>query len=961
MDLWIDRQNKKALQAIEDLFTKNACVKDLCFLATKFVDENFELLNLPGRLPTEPVQQEESQSREVDSRPISQIDNADDAQRLDSRNQSEPPQTNDEEAMETDENQQHGRQDILMSQEPSRFVFDLELREADDLIRLIIRAFEDDKTVVVKHALSACIAVLLQRSATIKDTQLFEKTVEEVTNKTWDTAVQVRKQAAVCLKDLLSDEKYVEQPIVEKAWLEGLLHQVVDNEATVSQQAVKFVIEYVFKGLNDVNSDRAWALMKRVEESSEYTRYLAICLTEHTSSASNATAVKSSGNLQDMINKLLKKLEQMALKDNCPAAAWMLLCELSYGAKKIKPECAEDTWPKLNLNSSDDRIPTYVAKVLANCCSQLNDERRNTLKEKIKWQLSHTRIATTHISAVCYALARLSDGVLPNGGNGNRSGLKEMAAFAKKYNDKLLQLLDKVVLRPTYSRIASRNAFTPALASQQTQQTQQSTPTVDPMKIIRAIYTVGELAQYAPTIDNNVFNFLRAGVVTDLIEDDVARAQTRLQSQQNRMSENGSQHTAMDDDNPVLPPGAIILPDSQSSSSQNTVAPASQHPTSINGEYLLSRGVRSAIFLTLGKFSIADENIAEAITARLAKQMREDRDHCIRNNLLVVMADIFRINTTAVSDHGPAMASCLRDPSVLIRKQALFLITSLLRDEYFKWDGQTMYFYLGALLDLEVEVREQVRASLMNVLLPKNPKMLINRFVEIMFYFNDVTHPNMTVSMQHEKENCPLPLDDRFALYGERRARDRMEIYKFMISTFSDVENLPLMCRIALEVFENITEERLRLYDEDEHTNERVYNRNVVCLLKDALNIVKSKDIVLTLQAGKKAGAAEELEEETEEANHMQAVAGDMIAHTFLKTINQEVLNRMFRLKDYLKKIPDLIELAKYTHSNILDIFEHYFEHFEKLIGNDSQRRGEVKSDLERIRKRAFPRQQPSA
>ena len=93
--------------------------------------------------------------------------------------------------------------------------------------------------------------------------------------------------------------------------------------------------------------------------------------------------------------------------------------------------------------------------------------------------------------------------------------------------------------------------------------------------------------------------------------------------------------------------------------------------------------------------------------------MRLDTDHCVRNNLLVVMADVFRMyvelararaqfgicerqiaaraffsNSTAVNEHGPAMASCLRDPSILIRKQAVFLITTLIRDEYFKWGGQ---------------------------------------------------------------------------------------------------------------------------------------------------------------------------------------------------------------------------------------------------------------------------------
>jgi hypothetical protein len=57
----------------------------------------------------------------------------------------------------------------------------------------------------------------------------------------------------------------------------------------------------------------------------------------------------------------------------------------------------------------------------------------------------------------------------------------------------------------------------------------------------------------------------------------------------------------------------------------------------------------------------------------------------------------------------------MRDPSVLIRKHAVFLVTTLIRDEYFKWKGQVMYFFLGALLDPDTSVREQVHASLVSL------------------------------------------------------------------------------------------------------------------------------------------------------------------------------------------------------------------------------------------------------
>jgi hypothetical protein len=137
----------------------------------------------------------------------------------------------------------------------------------------------------------------------------------------------------------------------------------------------------------------------------------------------------------------------------------------------------------------------------------------------------------------------------------------------------------------------------------------------------------------------------------------------------------------------------------------------------------------------------------------------------------------------------------MRDPSNLIRKHAVFLVTALVRDEYFKWKGQVVYFFLGALLDPDESVREQVHASLLNVLLPKFPNMLINFFVQAMFHLNDVVHPAMAITIKREslntfalimhileeEENCPLARNDRFTLYGNSRMDERMKIYKFMV------------------------------------------------------------------------------------------------------------------------------------------------------------------------------------
>ena len=109
-------------------------------------------------------------------------------------------------------------------------------------------------------------------------------------------------------------------------------------------------------------------------------------------------------------------------------------------------------------------------------------------------------------------------------------------------------------------------------------------------RLVRAVYTVGEIVQYAPKVDANTFNLMRATVVSDVIENNVEELQ-----QQNR-------------DSQVAPP-LIMRPSDPGMdiATQSTIAAGgvSQFSTHITGgQYMLPRGVRAAVFLTLGKISI---------------------------------------------------------------------------------------------------------------------------------------------------------------------------------------------------------------------------------------------------------------------------------------------------------------------------------------------------------------------
>jgi hypothetical protein len=83
-----------------------------------------------------------------------------------------------------------------------------------------------------------------------------------------------------------------------------------------------------------------------------------------------------------------------------------------------------------------------------------------------------------------------------------------------------------------------------------------------------------------------------------------------------------------------------------------------------------------------------------------------------------------------------------------------------------------------------------------------------------------------TIFDLEEEEDCQLARDDRFSLFGISRMEDRMKIYKFMISTFDDTKNLPLMGQIALQIFDSVAEDVLD-----------ISKQNVICLLLDAFKV----------------------------------------------------------------------------------------------------------------------------
>lgn len=81
--------------------------------------------------------------------------------------------------------------------------------------------------------------------------------------------------------------------------------------------------------------------------------------------------------------------------------------------------------------------------------------------------------------------------------------------------------------------------------------------------------------------------------------------------------------------------------------------------------------------------------------------------------------------------------------------------------------------------------------------------------------------------------------------------------------------------------------------------------------------------MVLKFDTGKKAEGADEADEETEEGERAKAVATDVITFSYMRMVGQDMLARLFKVREFLKASfePSHIELAKKCHSTILYVY----------------------------------------
>ena len=188
----------------------------------------------------------------------------------------------------------------------------------------------------------------------------------------------------------------------------------------------------------------------------------------------------------------------------------------------------------------------------------------------------------------------------------------------------------------------------------------------------------------------------------------------------------------------------------------------------------------------------------------------------VRNNILVALGDLCVRYTSLVDRHVPSLAGALGDPSPLVRRHAVVLLSQLVLEDYVKLRGALWYRLAGALADPDAEVRAVAEAAVGGALALKCKATLHAHFVELVFVLTGCSgRPGFSQLLAGEDaapsaSGEPSPAAGSPGLAMPSPAR-RAAVYGYLLSIMTDEQRLSVHGKLAAEVLGGVAEGSLKI------------------------------------------------------------------------------------------------------------------------------------------------------
>ena len=344
-----------------------------------------------------------------------------------------------------------------------------------------------------------------------------------------------------------------------------------------------------------------------------------------------------------------------------------------------------------------------------------------------------------------------------------------------------------------------------------------------------------------------------------------------------------------------------------------------------NEEQSFSTSVRAHSIVALGKICLVHEDIAKDSVMLFSKVLEDDKNYEIRNNILIVLGDLIVRYPTIIAEYLYCVTDCLQDESVVVRRQAIIVLTKLLQEDYLKWRSGIVMKFISNLVCDDSEIRQLCELCLSNILLVRHPKTYFDFFIEVAFFVNGLfsflttTEPNLL----------------KFSLPGKENEGKRRRIYAAMLQNLGDQQRLELTTRICKEI--------LTLFVTD---NDSPIDMKLTPLLRDSLWILCCPSLKLS---SLKTRACHDFDDDDSNIGIIEAqtkVISNIVKRNFVENCTPIIIQlrqKLRRLKSPLQN-----DLTKFIVAFVTD----FKNEIEVLSGDDAQFIAEVQYDMEEFKKR---------
>ena len=305
----------------------------------------------------------------------------------------------------------------------------------------------------------------------------------------------------------------------------------------------------------------------------------------------------------------------------------------------------------------------------------------------------------------------------------------------------------------------------------------------------------------------------------------------------------------------------------------------------------LSNVVRAHAFICLGKLCLKDQPLAKRSLPLLIATLTAAHTTpvAIRNNLLLVLADLCRTFTALVDPHLPALVGCLSDGCALLRRHALLVVCQLVQEDYVKLRTSVLMPMLAALADEDQAVSAVARSSLTH-LMQQHASKLQHSFLDAIFFLNGCVN---TIAPASSVSSATVAFSP--SSYGRRSI-----VYDFLCCQLSDESKLLTASKLCQDVLAAVVDDALPL------------NERTSAVVHDTLTVLASDNMKLHSSAASNKAIAND-DEPLDDDDVPQPHASQPVHHVAdsLKQAKSRLLSKLSKRSILEQVLPVLIELKR--------------------------------------------------